>query len=385
MATTARETADAVVIGAGIIGASCAFRLSEQGLRVIILEAQPSPAMGSTAYSAAGVRVQFTEEINIQISWQSIQEYRDFLEIYGEDAGYRPQGYLFLVPPERAAVHLAGAELQASLGAPVQILSIEQAQQIMSFNPENITAVTYGPADGVVDPHRITHTYLRQAKAHGALLRCDSPLLSARPSGSGWLVETTTGSIATGCLINCAGAWAGQVARQAGLEVPVYPVRRMIYLTGPTSWQHNYPLGIDVGSGFYMRSEGQRLLFGRSNLDEVPGFTTGMDWNWLEHTLEAGLNRFPWLEEAGLDRQACWFGYYEVTPDHNSIVGRMPGAENWINAAGFSGHGVQQAPLVGRLVAEEVLHGRAVSLNIDPLRIERFASGTALSHELNIV
>src|SRR5579859_2337703 len=107
-----RVRSDVIIIGAGIIGASCAYRLSEQGLRVVQLEAQVAPAMGSTGRSAAGVRVQFTEEVNIRISWESIQEYQHFHELYGEDAGYRSIGYLFLVPPERWNAHMAGVHLQ---------------------------------------------------------------------------------------------------------------------------------------------------------------------------------------------------------------------------------------------------------------------------------
>src|SRR5690349_20329273 len=170
-------TADVIVVGAGIIGASCAFRLSEQGLKVVVLEAQSAPALGSTGYSAAGVRIQFTEEVNVLISWQSLQEYRNFAELYGEDAGYRPVGYLFLVPPEEQAAHLAGVELQTRLGAPVELLSVEEARKLIEFNPEGIATITYGPADGVVDPHRITHTYLRMAKARGVQVMCDNPLL----------------------------------------------------------------------------------------------------------------------------------------------------------------------------------------------------------------
>src|SRR5712692_10759246 len=102
--------ADVLIIGAGIMGASCAFRLSERGLKVAVLEAQTSPAMGSTARSSAGVRVQFTEEVNIRLSWESIQEYQHFQDLYGEDSGYRPIGYLFLVPSDRWSVHLDGVK-----------------------------------------------------------------------------------------------------------------------------------------------------------------------------------------------------------------------------------------------------------------------------------
>ena len=145
----------------------------------------------------------------------------------------------------------------------------------------------------------------------------------------------------------------------------------MVYATVPTAWHHTYPLTIDLASGFYLRSEGDRILFGRSNPGEPPGFTEGVDWDWFEPTIKVGTTRFPWLAEVRLDHRASWWGYYEVTPDHNPILGRLPAVDNWINVAGFSGHGVQQAPMVGRLIAEEITLGKAQSINIDPLRIDR--------------
>jgi len=381
-----RIKADVLIIGAGIMGASCAFRLSERGLKVVVLEAQVAPAMGSTGRSVAGVRVQYTEEVNALLSWESIQEYRRFQELYGEDAGYRPIGYLFLVPPERWDEHLESVRLQERIGAPVHVLTLEEAQQLIPFDTTGLAGSTHGPADGVVDPHSVTFTYLRLAKEHGASVCMQTPLLSAKWAGATWQVETPGGSFEAEYLVNAAGSWAGEVARRAGLEaeVPVQPVRRMVYATTPTPWQHSYPLTIDLVSGFYLRSEGQRILFGKSNPDEPPGFTEGMDWDWFEPTISVGLERFPWLEETRLDSAASWWGYYEVTPDHNPILGRLPGVENWINVAGFSGHGVQQAPAIGRIIAEELMLGRAQSINIDPLRITRFATARQ-SRERNII
>ena len=377
---------DVLIIGAGIMGASCAFRLSEQGLTVIVLEAQTSPATGSTGRSVAGVRVQYTEEVNARISWESIQEYQHFQELYGEDAGYRPIGYLFLVPPERWSEHLQSVRLQERIGAPVRVLSVEDAQNLIAFDTTGIAGTTHGPADGVVDPHSVTFAYLKLAKEKGASLYLETPLISAKRLGNVWQVETPKGLFEAEYLINAAGSWAGEVAKRARLEVevPVQPVRRVVYATAPTSWPHVYPLTIDLASGFYLRSEGQRILFGRSNPDEPPGFSEGMDWDWFEPTISVGLERFPWLEETRLDNQACWWGYYEVTPDHNPILGRLPTVENWVNVAGFSGHGVQQAPAIGRLIAEEVVLGKAQSINIDPLRITRFSTGQQ-SWERNIV
>ena len=353
------------------MGASCAFQLCERGLRVAVLEAQMSPAMGSTGRSTAGVRVQFTEEVNIRLSWESIQEYQRFQDLYGEDAGYRAIGYLLLVPPERLVVHMASVRLQERIGVPVRVFSVEDAQQLVRFDPANIACTTYGPADGVVDPHRITLTYLRLAKERGAEIYLETPLTKAKRVGSSWQVETPKGIFEAEYLVNAAGAWAGEVARRAGLTVPVQPVRRMVYATVPTAWHHTYPLTIDLASGFYLRSEGDRILFGRSNPDEPPGFTEGVDWDWFEQTIKLGTTRFPWLAEVRLDHRASWWGYYEVTPDHNPILGRLPAVENWVNVAGFSGHGVQQAPMVGRLIAEEITLGKAQSVNIDPLRIDR--------------
>ncbi len=381
------ETADVLIIGAGIIGASCAFRLGERGVKTTVLEMQHAPALGSTGKSAAGVRVQFTEEVNIRLSWESIQEYRQFPALYGEDAGYRPIGYLLLVPPDRWAAHLESVALQQRLGVPVTVLSLEEAQQLVSFETAGLGGTTHGPADGVVDPHSATLTYLRLARERGVSIHLNTPLTGVQRVGPVWRVETPKGTFEAAYLVNATGSWAGAVARLAGLDVPVQPVRRLIYATAPTPWPHVYPLTIDFTSGFYLRSEGQRVLFGRSNLDEPPGFTEGMDWEWFEQTLSVGMERFPWLAETQLDAQACWWGYYEVTPDDLPILGRMPGVENWVNVAGFSGHGVQQAPAIGRIMAEEILDGRARTINIDALRIERFssASGAPKEREHNIV
>jgi sarcosine oxidase subunit beta len=300
--------ADVIIIEAGIIGASCAFHLIDRGLKVVMLEAQSAPAMGSTARSAAGVRVQFTEEVNIRLSWESIKEYQHFMDLYGEDAGYRPIGYLLLVSPERLSVHLDGVRLQERIGVPVQVLSTEEAQQLIQFDSTDIACATFGPVDGIVDPHLVTMTYLRLAKERGTRLYLETQLIRANRAGNIWHVETTNGTFEAAYLVNAAGPWAGEVATRAGLEVPIHPVRRMVYTTAPTSRNHNYPLTIDLESGFYLRSEGNRVLFGRSNPNELPGFTEGIDWDWLEPTLRVGVARFPWLEEIRLDHHACWWG-----------------------------------------------------------------------------
>lgn len=154
-------------------------------------------------------------------------------------------------------------------------------------------------------------------------------------------------------------AWAGPPS-----DVSIEPGRRTT------------PLTVDLSSGLYFRSEGERLLFGRSNPDEPPGLAGRIDWDWLHATLEPAVSRFPWFVDEQLDRGACWYGYYEMTPDCNAVLGAAPEAPTWIDAAGFSGHGVQHAPAVARAVREEIVDGRSHTIDIDPLRGDRFRAGS---------
>lgn len=372
---------DIIVIGAGIIGASLAYRLSEAGYRVGVLEREAAPAMHSTAKSAAGVRVQFGSKANIELSWSSIQEYRS--SEWLADTDYRPVGYLFLVPPEHEASHRAGVALQQELGAPVEVLTPEEAQTHVPFDTTDIAITTFGPADGIIDPHRATMAYVRRAKELGAEFHLDTIVVAMRRD-TDWRVSTPNAMFRAPIVVNAAGAWAGGIALQAGFSLPVTASKRSIYTTAPIPGNHAFPLTIDVASGFYFRSEGQRLILGRSNPNEPPGFTTGVDFAWLDEVLEVGLARFPWLAEAELDRGASWWGYYAVTPDDNPILGFMPDVPGFVNACGFSGHGVQQAAAVARVLTEEIANGRATSIDIDALRFERFAGGAGAGERLAI-
>ncbi len=380
------STSDVIVLGAGIVGSAIAFRLAERGVNVRVLEAAEAPATGSTGRSAAGVRVQFSSEWNVRLSLAGIEEYRSFPEQFGRPSGYWPQGYLFLVPEAAWETHAQGLTLQRSLGAPVEELSPEEAQRWVPFDPVGIHRTTYGPIDGVVDPHALAMGYLAMARERGATLHLSCPLIEAAYQQAVWEVKTPAGTFEAPLVVNATGAWAGEVAGRAGLSLPVTPSRRMVFVTDPRPGDHAYPLTIDLSSGVYLRSEGERILLGRSNPNEVPGFVEGIDWAWLEPTLELALPRFAFLEDAGLDRRASWWGYYEVTPDHDAILGRHPDTEGWLDAAGFSGHGVQHAAMVGRLMAEEVIDGAAHTMDIGPLRHARFLDGDASkSAERNIV
>jgi sarcosine oxidase subunit beta len=367
--STASSVYDVAVIGAGIIGCASAWRLAQQGLRVLVLERESAPATGSTGRSAAGVRLQFSDATNILLSAHSLGEYREMPE-----AAFRPIGYLFLVPEAHWPAHRDAVALQRELGAPVQILSPGQATHVVPADTRGLGGATWCAQDGVVDPHGICLAYAARARECGAtlMLRAGVEAIDERPDG--WVLHAAGERLRAGMIVNAAGAWAGRVGAMAGLDVPVNAARRVVFASAPLpaslARAHPYPLTVDVGSGFYFRSEGERLIFGQSNPDDE-GFSEGIDWPWLDTVVASALDRFPWFEQVSLDRKACWWGYYEITPDHHAIVGIDPARPRWINACGFSGHGVQQAAAVGRIVAQ-LATGAAPMVDIGSLAIERF-------------
>ena len=370
------RTFDALVVGAGIVGASVAYHLAEWGLKVGVLEAAPAPATGATGKSAGGIRVQFALLENARLSAESLGMLEHFPERFGVDPGYRPIGYLFLVPDGQWPAWRSAMARLREAGLPVEEVGLVEAARRVPFALEGLAGATFGPKDGVFDPSSVAQGFLRAARNLGAEVVLEAPLKRARRVGEAWRVQTPKGVFEAPVVVNAAGAWAGEVARRTGLVLPVVPVRRSIYLTGPfdvPSW----PMVVDLGSGVYLRPEGRRLLFGASNPEEPPGFREGVDRQWFIEVLLKARARFPWFEELGFDKKAAWWGYYAETPDKNAILGPHPGAPGFYHAAGFSGHGAQQAPAVGRRLARWIADGEEPLLS--RFGYERFLRGEALT------
>jgi len=381
--------AQVVIIGAGVIGASIAYHLALRGCSdVLILEKEEAEVSGSTARSAAGVRHQFSSATNILLSRYSIERLRAFDQEVGGHAELHQIGYLFLVNDEPTwAQYQRNVALQRQLGVRVELLTPEEAARFVpGMRRDDLLGATFGPDDGYCDPYGIALGYLRAAQAMGVRLQRASPVTAfAHADGVIRGVETTQGSVSCETVVNSAGPAAGAVAALVGLDLPVLPYRRNIYMTTPfPQIPGPIPLTIDVASGFFMRKEGASILMGKSNSAEPSSYNQTVDWEWLDAVLDSGLHRFPILEQAGLAESQCWAGLYEITPDHNPILGRHPALSGYIDASGFSGHGIMHAPATGLLIAEEILDGRAHSINIDELRITRFAAGNAPT-EKNII
>jgi sarcosine oxidase subunit beta len=376
-----------VILGAGIVGCSVAYHLSARGCRdVVILEKAATEVTGSTARSAAGVRHQFASEVNIRLSLSSIERLKRFREESGADPGLKQIGYLLLISDHATLdQYRASIALQNSLGVTSRLLTpTEIEEKIPLANLDGILGATFCDQDGHCDPHGIATGYLAAALRNGVKLRRATPAIGfIQKCGRIMSVKTPHEIIPCETVVNATGPWAGQVAKLAGLDVPIKPFRRCIYMTEPVDMQP-FPFTIDTASGFYMRPEGEKLLIGVTNEAEPSSENLNVDWEWLETVLERGSARFPFLANTGIVRRNCWAGLYENTPDHNPILGRNPALPNWIDAAGFSGHGVMHSPATGMLIAEEILDGRAHSINVDDLRIARFQSSRATTRETNV-
>lgn len=349
-----RERTRVVVVGAGIIGAAVAWSLTRRGVDVVVLERAGAAATGSTGRSAAGLRHQFSAATNVRFSAFGAERFQRFTSEVGGDAGFRRVGYAFLVPEPALAGWEAQAETVRANGGRVELVSVRDAAARWPWlDLDGIALVSYGPDDGVLDPHAVTLGWLAGARAAGATVRFDAAVTALETTSDGWRVRSAHGE-AWDCdvVVNAAGPQAGRIGALAGVDVPVVPSRRSVFVTGPvTGVPLPTPLTVDVASGVWLRSEGERILFGRSNPAEQPGENERVDWAWLEPTLERALPRFPFLDRAGLDRRASWAGHYEVTPDHLPLIGWDPRVQGLLHAAGFSGHGVQHAPATGACVA----------------------------------
>lgn len=376
------------MIGAGIVGASCAFHLAERGAHVTVLDRAPVPATGSTGRSAGGIRVQFSHVQNVAMSLHSFAAFDAFEKRHGVDAGYRRVGYLFLLAADDVAPWCVQQAAQRAAGARVLALSkSELANRFPYVDSAGLAGGSLGLDDGVLDPSSVTSGYLASAKRLGADLRFSAEVTRIGRHGDAWRIETDGDTILADAVVNAAGPQAAAVAELAGFVLPVAPVRRVVYVTAPLEGiPKPTPLVVDLTTGVYLRSEGERFLFGRSNPDEPSGENLAVDWQWLEPTLELALPRFPFLGAAELDRRACWAGLYAMTPDHLPILGAMPGANGWLNACGFSGHGVQHAPATGLAIAEEALEGGATTFDLTDFRFDRFsATVSSSSRERNVV
>jgi glycine/D-amino acid oxidase-like deaminating enzyme len=359
------ESAQVVIVGGGAMGTSTAFHLAQRGITDVVLCERETLGSGSTSKSAGGIRAQFADEINIRIALLSLLEFRNFEERVGADIDFRETGYLFLLDSDDDVGRFREAlGLQGSLGVLSTELTLDEVLELVpQVNTEGLRGATYCPRDGFATPEAVVRGYAAAAAEKGVRVKQGVDVTRLALLGSKIVgVDTTEGRIKTDTVICAAGVWSKDVAALAGVNLPVEgEVRWMHYTPESPGLPEVVPLTIDFSTGFYFHREGPGLVFGGRE-PTIEGVAT------------QGTRRLPMLAE--LPIQSSWWGYYEMSPDHNAIVGEASEPSRFLYATGFSGHGFQQSPAIGQHLAERVI-GVEPTLDLSVLSASRFEHGEA--------
>ena len=385
MAPSSADVADVVIVGGGVVGCSVAYHLVRRGVKVVVVERETLGSQ-STGKCAGGVRRQFSSSTNVVLQQLSVRLLESFEADTGVDPEFRRIGYLFVLTTDREVEEF---HRMLPMWHEVGVADARwvEARELRELAPmvagDDILGGTFCPTDGIASPHAVTSGYANSARALGVRFLEGVDVTGIESSGGGvQLVRTTAGDIVTSAVFNCAGAWAGEIGRMAGINVPVEPYPRNIFVTDPMpAVTRDHPMTIDFGTSFYFHPEGDGLLFGMGLPDEKPSYSTEVDWTMLEAMAGVVEHRAPKLAAAGI--RTAWAGLYEVTPDHQPILGPVDDLAGFWCACGFSGHGFQQAPAVGHLLAQSFT-GERPDLSLDIFAHRRFATGK-IEPERNVI
>jgi len=373
MASELPGTAEVVVVGGGVMGTSIAFHLAEAGVEGVLLLEMNELGSGSTCKAAGGVRANFSDELNIALGARSLEAFARFGERPGQEIDLHRVGYLFLLETDdQLELFRESTRLQNAAGQPTRMIDVDEAVTLAPIvAPDGLAGACFSPNDGHCTPESVVLGYATAARRLGARLATGCEVLGIDAHGNHiTTVRTSRGEVRTGTVICAAGAWSAGLADLVGVDLPVTPLRRQIVVTEPIpDLPTGVPMTIDFSSTFYFHREGPGLLVGMSDPDEQPGFHLNRTDTWLPRLTDAMTRRAPSLLDVGL--AGGWAGLYEVTPDHNALIGEADGVSRFLYATGFSGHGFLQGPAVGEIIRDLYL-GREPFVDISPLSASRF-------------
>jgi FAD-dependent oxidoreductase domain-containing protein 1 len=384
---------EVVIIGGGVMGSALAYWLTRlaPSLGVTVIERDPSYANASSALSAASIRQQFSTAVNIRISQASIAFLRSAAETLGVDNDkpnimLREDGYLYLASADGAAPLRGAHELQRAHGADIALM--DPAALARTFGWLNTSDLSLGSlglsGEGWFDGYALLMAFVAKARRQGARY-VKGEICGLCISGSRVTDVTLSDGSRIGCthVVNAAGPWARRVAAMADIDLPVHARRRTVYVISCPTALTPFPLMVDP-SGFWIRPEGPRFIAGLSPADDIEEAPLVPDYDAFESRLWPLLaHRIPAFEEAKLQR--AWAGYFEMNSfDHNAILGPHSSLKNLLFMNGFSGHGMQQSPVVGRAMAELILHGRFETMDLSDLLFARIEENRPL-REANVI
>jgi sarcosine oxidase subunit beta len=379
------QTADAVIVGGGIHGASLAFQLSRRGMRVIVVERR-TVASGATGRSSGLVRMHYDLEAEARLAWESFQYFRDWSEMVGGECGFTRTGFLKIVSSRYTEALRANVAAHQRIGIPVLLVTPDDVRRLApALVTTDFDVAAYEPESGYADPPAAAGALLAAARERGARLIQDCRVTgvvtaSGRVSG----VETSRGTISAPIVVNAAGAWAAEVGRMVGLELPVTTWRHdTMFIRRPAALRHRHPTVIDDACAMYFRPEtGSLTLVGLEDGNPLGGSPEGETDHALPGFIDRAIaricQRVPGMEHGAL--HSAHGGRDGITPDQRPILDQA-GPEGFYLQCGFSGTGFKIAPAVGACMAELILDGRANTVDISVFTLRRFAEGRALRGE----
>jgi len=377
------KTADIVIIGGGIIGVSIAYYLGKMGARNVILFEKDLIGMGSTGLCAGGIRRQWSTEVNMHFALKAFEVFKNFEEEFGASPEFHQIGYLFLARDEEELESFRkNIELQNRFGVPSTLLTRGEVKKEWPFlNLEDVSGAAFCDTDGYAGPSEVTSAIAKGARRHGIKIFEKAEVISIEVEKRRIMsVTTREGRVETHTVVNAAGPYAAHVGKLAGVDIPVSPIRRQLFVTDPFHIiPPSVPLTIDHSQNFYFRREGECVLLSGPQ-DDKPSFNLNTDFDAMVVTADKATHRVPFFEEANISRG--WAGLYEISPDNHAILGKTPEVEGFILAAGFSGHGFQHGPAAGMVVAELICNGKSETIDIAPLALSRFKEGRAIKESL---
>jgi sarcosine oxidase, subunit beta len=370
------------VVGGGVMGASVAWHLAARGVRdVVVLDRGIGPGEGSTGKATGGFRAQYATAINVRLSLLAQEKLLRFRDEIGADPGYVQAGYLWLAMTAKEMTELrSGRDVQRAEGL-MEAVEVS-ADDIARINPvaclDGVVGGAFCPTDGFIRPLAILEGYVDAARRPGVRFEWGTEVTGSERHGERIVaLETNRGRVATDVVVNAAGPWAADMARMAGVDLPVTPLRRQVAATVPCDLlPADMPMTIWAGDGFHLRVRDGRVLL-LWPTPGVPGrpYEATVDPEWVRAVVEKAHARVPVLRSVEVDMATSWAGLYEMSPDKHAILGRAPGCENLYLINGSSGHGVMHAPALGQLLAEIICDGKATTFDVRALRPERFAEG----------
>lgn len=387
------ETFDVLIVGGAIMGATAAYFLTLDPAfrgRVAVVERDPTFTYSSTTLSAASLRQQFSIPENIRMSLFGLEFLRSAKERFGDiDLAWHEGGYLILASQAGLPILQANHRVQQAEGADIALLDpAAMKREFPWLNAEDLAAGAYGRSgEGWFDAHALLQAVRAAAKAQGAHFITGEVVAIAREGDRVTGATLADGRrLGCGALVNAAGPRGGRLAAMAGIELPVEGRKRCVFVVHCRTEIPKLPLLVDP-TGFYIRPEGAYQICGAPPAEDNDPDADGdfeVDWSIFEEGIWPALaHRIPAMEELKVIR--AWAGHYEMNLlDHNAVIGPHPEVTNFYFMNGFSGHGLQQAPAAGRAIAEWIVHGRSVSLNLDVFSYERIVAGRPHA-ELNII